>query len=532
MTVIGIACVQLEARGLDDAEEALERALDRLEEAGRYRPEIILLPECTYPAYYLHSLDAYRRSRLRPAEDVLRLFGESARRHQAYIAVGLARPHPSGRLRNSVALIDPQGQVLGFHDKLFLWHFDREWFDPGSELPVFDLPFGRVGLMICADARMPEIPRALALRGARLILDATALVTSTGAPAARTNPQVLYMLPARAMENGVWIAVANKVGMEADSVLYCGRSGVIAPDGQYRAMGSPDREEIVFAEIDLEAAPGPRVRPAAPDPLLTASPEDLPVARKLQSSIPPEALYLRVGLLQMGSYPTATPWIQRVAALGETMIRQGASLLIVSGPPPGADPSILEALEALSARWSCGWIVPFPEEEDAGPAKIALYFLDRGRRIGRYPGDGREGSPVYAIGGGTVGVLRESEGWAPEIARSAMLRGAELLIWWVSAAGPDLHTLARARADENRVFVALAAPPGRAEGVASAIFDPLGQPLATGVPGAEHGIFVSLFRPLTRHKEMAPGSHVVFGRRPEAFHGLPGGWASRVVGGG
>ncbi|WP_448601098.1 nitrilase-related carbon-nitrogen hydrolase [Thermoflexus hugenholtzii] len=118
-----------------------------------------------------------------------------------------------------------------------------------------------------------------------------------------------------------------------------------------------------------------------------------------------------------------------------------------------------------------------------------------------------------------VGMLRESEGWAPEIARSAMLRGAELLIWWVSAAAPDLHTMARARADENRVFVALAAPPDGAGGIVSGVFDPLGQPLATGVPGAEHGIFASLFRPLARHKEMAPGSHVVFSWRPETFMG-------------
>jgi predicted amidohydrolase len=212
MSRLGIACVQLEALGLERAEEALERALQGVEEAGRHRPDLILLPECTYPAYYLHSLEAYHRAEPRPLEEVLHLFGEKARRHRAYVAVGLVRPHPSGRLRNSMALLDPQGQVLGFHDKLFLWHFDREWFDPGSDLPVFDLPFGRVGLMICADARMPEIPRALAMQGARLILDATALVTSTGAPEARTNPQVTYLLPARALENGLWIAWANKVG--------------------------------------------------------------------------------------------------------------------------------------------------------------------------------------------------------------------------------------------------------------------------------------------------------------------------------
>ncbi len=522
MPSIGIACVQLEAKDLARAEDALERALAQVEEAGRYHPEIILLPEGTYPAYYLHSPDAYHRSGLRSMEEVLRLFGEKARRHRAYVAVGLARPTSSGKLRNSIALLSPEGEVLGLYDKIFLWHFDREWFEPGSDLPVFDLPFGRVGLMICADARMPEIPRALAWRGARLILDATALVTSTGAPEARTNPQVLYMLPARAMENGVWIAVANKVGMEADSILYCGRSGVIAPDGRYRAMGSPDREEIVVAEIDLEAAPGPRARPAALDPILRAPLEDLPVTHRLREPIPPDALYLRVGLLQLGARSTTEDWLRRVTALGEILIRQGASLLIVAGSPPAADPAMLETLEALSARWRSGLVVPLLEGGEGGSLRVALHLLDSGRSIGVYRGSDPAGSRVYAMGGGTIGLLLESEGWALEIARGAMLRGAELLVWWVFNTSPALYTMARARADENRVFVALAAPPGEAEGVASAVFDPLGQPVATGIPGAEHGILISLFRPLVWHKEMAPGSHVVFSRRPGLFHGLLG----------
>jgi Predicted amidohydrolase len=110
MSRLGIACVQLEALGLERAEEALERALQGVEEAGRHRPDLILLPECTYPAYYLHSLEAYHRAEPRPLEEVLRLFGEKARRHRAYVAVGLVRPHPSGRLRNSVALINPQAR--------------------------------------------------------------------------------------------------------------------------------------------------------------------------------------------------------------------------------------------------------------------------------------------------------------------------------------------------------------------------------------------------------------------------------------
>lgn len=517
MAPLGVACVQLEALGLECAEEALERALDRVEEAGRYRPEIILLPECTYPAYYLRSLEDYRRAELRPVEEVIRLFGEKARRHRAYVAVGLARPAPSGRLRNSIALLSPEGEVLGLYDKVFLWHFDREWFEPGTALPVFDLPFGRVGLMICADGRMPEIPRALALQGARLLLDATALVTSIGDPVGRTNPQIVYMLPARALENGVWVAVANKVGMEAESVLYCGRSGVIGPDGQYRAMGSPDREEIVLAEVDLRVAAGPRIRPSKPDPLLTAPVEALPVATRLQEPFLPQAAYLRLGLLQLKREMSVPEWIQRLNELGEVLVRQGAGLVVVSGGPAGPADQTLEALQAFTARWQCGLAVPLPEGKAAEEAPLAIYLMDGGRLVGVRRGSDREGLVVHSIAGVTMGTLLGSEGWAPEVARGLMLRGAELLVWWAAASEPGLSTVARARADENRVFVALAASVEGGDEAVSAVFDPLGNPLATGVPGVEHGLLVSLFRPLTRHKEMAPGSHVVFSRNPMAF---------------
>ncbi len=512
MSRLGIACVQLEALGLERAEEALERALQGVEEAGRHRPDLVLLPECTYPAYYLHSLEVYHRAQPRPLEKVLHLFGEKALQHRAYVAVGLVRPHPSGRLRNSLALLDPQGQVLGFYDKHFLWHFDREWFDPGSDLPVFDLPFGRVGLMVCADARMPEIPRALAMKGARSILDATALVTSAGALEARTNPQVTYLLPARALENGLWIAWANKVGVEAESILYCGRSGLVGPDGTYRALGSPDREEIVLAEVDLAAAPGPRARAPAQIPWWAAPGEALPVAQQLREPIPADRMYLRVGVLQLRPYEDPKAWLQRAEELGGRLTRQGASLVILPGIPEGWEHApayqravILDALQALSDRLACGLIAPLVDE-----GRVGICLIDRGQEIARH----RVGDPPQALETpwSRLGVLGSEEIWAPEIARGLMAQGAELLLWFPSARHATDDLLARTQADENRVFLVRASPLWGEASAPAAAFDPLGWPLATGPPDREQGILVSLFRPLTRHKEMAPGSHIVFHR--------------------
>lgn len=76
---------------------------------------------------------------------------------------------------------------------------------------MFDTEFGRIGVMICADGRVPEVARMLRLGGAQLILDAVNLVASAEAPDKLTNQQYQFILPIRAWENGVPIAVCGKV---------------------------------------------------------------------------------------------------------------------------------------------------------------------------------------------------------------------------------------------------------------------------------------------------------------------------------
>lgn len=278
-TTLRIACVQLAAHSLDQAEDGLAHALQMTDEAARAAPDLIILPECTYPAYYLrairipppdhgrpgcsgHSghlgysghLGPHPHSGLAPVrscEEVLALFAERARRFRCHLAVGLVEEAPDGRLFNAAFLVGPDGTLVGKARKQFLWHFDSRWFSPGEDLDVFPTPWGTVGLFICADARMPEIPRTLALKGARLLIDPTNLV-STGKDATRlTSAQVDYMLRARAIENRAWIAAANKAGMDEDSILYCGRSLVISPSGNVVAQASSDRPEVIVADICL-----------------------------------------------------------------------------------------------------------------------------------------------------------------------------------------------------------------------------------------------------------------------------------------
>jgi predicted amidohydrolase len=109
-------------------------------------------------------------------------------------------------------------------------------------------------MFICSDGRLPEIVRCLSLQGADILLDLTNWVTSGFEKETLTNPQVEYMISTRALENRVWIVAANKVGMEANTILYCGKSAVFAPDGKVVKIASSCQEEILFYEISLEEA--------------------------------------------------------------------------------------------------------------------------------------------------------------------------------------------------------------------------------------------------------------------------------------
>ena len=190
-----VACCQLRANDIENAEANLEGMLEALDEAGRGGAQLVLLPECSYPAYFLRDAAPYERENVRPYAEVVELLGAKCREYGYWLAAGLAAPHESGGVTNSGVVFSPDGTVRGRYDKTFLWHFDSDWFEPGNDYPVFDTSFCRFGILICADGRPPEIARSLAGAGAELIVDLTAWVASGPSVADLKNSQCEYLMP-------------------------------------------------------------------------------------------------------------------------------------------------------------------------------------------------------------------------------------------------------------------------------------------------------------------------------------------------
>lgn len=146
-----------------------------------------------------------------------------AKKYHAYIVPWDYLPDGNGGACNASYLLDRSGNRIGEYRKTHHTYKESEVMrlTRGTDYPVFDLDFGKVGIMICFDNYFPEVSRILALKGAELILYPLY---------GDTLPMWEPKLRTRAADNGVYIA-SCQIDMHAmQSGLAF--SGMIAPDGE------------------------------------------------------------------------------------------------------------------------------------------------------------------------------------------------------------------------------------------------------------------------------------------------------------
>ena len=148
---------------------------------------------------------------------------------------------------NSSALVGPRG-FIGIYRKVHLYYREKLLFAPGDlGFPVFKLPFGNVGMMICFDWIFPESARMLALAGAEIILHPSNLVL----------PHCPDAMITRALENRVFTVTANRIGTEdrgGIKLSFIGKSEIVSPKGKVLSRLLTKKTGVAAADIDLSAA--------------------------------------------------------------------------------------------------------------------------------------------------------------------------------------------------------------------------------------------------------------------------------------
>lgn len=162
---------------------------------------------------------------------------------------------------NSAAVFDQQGKLKGVYRKTHIpaifpselkggtGSYEKFYFTPGSELPVFELNGVRIGIQICYDRKFPEGSRALAVKGAEILFMPICAATY-GETKLRDKAWDLP-LRARAYENGTFVVAVNRAGDE-NGRRHIGRSMIVSPIGaEIIAEGGEDKSELIVATLDL-----------------------------------------------------------------------------------------------------------------------------------------------------------------------------------------------------------------------------------------------------------------------------------------
>ena len=221
---VRLAAIHHRPRKSPSPQANVESFAKLIEQAGAQKADVVCLGEgITVVGTQLKYADVAEPV---PGPSTHRL-GKAAAAGKVYVVAGLYE-RDGKTIYNTSVLIGRDGKMAGKYRKVCL---PREEIDggitPGSDYPVFDTDFGRVGMMICWDVHFPEVARELSARGAEVIL----------MPIWGGNETLAR---ARAIENQVHLVAS---GYDFPTTIYDRKGEVLAQE--------KDKSGVIVSEIDL-----------------------------------------------------------------------------------------------------------------------------------------------------------------------------------------------------------------------------------------------------------------------------------------
>lgn len=229
--------------------------MDRMGAAIRQEVEqgsrMIVFPECFTTGYCFESLDEAMGVAEPVDGESVQEATELCRDNDCFSVFGMLE-RSGDDVFNTAVLVGPDG-LIGSYRKVHLPYLGVDRFTTPGDRPfeVFDADGIRIGMLICYDGGFPEASRILALRGADVIL-----LPTNWPPGAEYMSS--FSINSRAMENGIFFAAVNRVGMER-GFSFIGRSRFCDPVGATLDSADHTDEAVIRGVIKPEAAREKRI---------------------------------------------------------------------------------------------------------------------------------------------------------------------------------------------------------------------------------------------------------------------------------
>lgn len=243
MRTVGVTLAQLTCQ-LHDKEANLKRMREVVMKA---KGDIVVFPEMSLTGYLPRDdLFSLAETVAGPSIKSMLRLAKQTKKDIVFGAPMWDETVP-GLLYNSCLCATGDGRLFRY-DKMHLPTFgpfeERVFFAPGKKAVVAEGRHARIGLMVCYDIFFPELARLETMLGAQILIDISASPTTS-------RPFFRRVMPGRAVENTVFLAYANMVGVHG-SLVFGGRSVLLDPRGEELVRGKDLDEDIVTGQIDLD----------------------------------------------------------------------------------------------------------------------------------------------------------------------------------------------------------------------------------------------------------------------------------------
>jgi predicted amidohydrolase len=231
-----------------DMSSNLAKALDLMDTARRDAAQLVVFPElCLSPFFPQYPGRNVERYAIKLEDECIHQFRTACERLSIAASPNVYL-RQGNRNFDASLMIGADGDIQGVSKMVHIAQvpgfYEQDYYAPSDTgFKVYNTPLGNIAIVVCFDRHYPESIRTCVLRGASLILIPTANTLE--------EPRDLFEceLRAAALQNGVYIAMCNRVGPDGE-VVFCGESIIVSPDGNVVVKGGTT-EALITADIEL-----------------------------------------------------------------------------------------------------------------------------------------------------------------------------------------------------------------------------------------------------------------------------------------
>ena len=238
----------------------------KIEEASKCGSKLVVLQELHQTHYFCQNENVDTFDLANSYEEDKVFWSKVAKDNGVVLVTSLFEKRAAGLYHNTSVVFDVDGSIAGLYRKMHIpddpGFYEKFYFTPGDlGFEPISTSIGKLGVLICWDQWYPEAARLMALKGADILIYPTAIGWFTSDDEDEKKRQLdawLTVQRGHAIANGLPVVTVNRVGFERDDsqvldgTLFWGNSFVFGPQGEYLAQASTDKEEILYAFIDLK----------------------------------------------------------------------------------------------------------------------------------------------------------------------------------------------------------------------------------------------------------------------------------------